>query len=141
MKIIVTQRHEINLSLIKTRLEILRPGRSKEIIFISSLDEVLEEVAKYKNERIIVISGQILGLGAYGTDLARQVKLICPDALFFICSVMPAINDFVDGVIPKIAEDPYQSPFSLLVRVLADDLENFTVEHLKIKYPQIKNKP
>mgnify|MGYP001587385061 CR=1 FL=1 len=137
MKIVVIQRHNENLRGIKESVAQINRERAGEIIYASEEDEVMEAVQD--GSPALVVSGQVLGRygGGSGTDLARKVKRVNPQALFFIYSVMPDRNEAVDGVIPKSNGTVVSGEHSLLARILASDLNGATVESLKATFPGI----
>jgi len=129
MKIVVIQWHDGNLHGIRENVAKINEARAKEIIYTSDPEEVMETIRD--GDPALVVSGQVLGLREYGTDLAHRVKHANPRALFFIYSVMPKTNEAVDGVIPKEEGTLVTGEHSLLARILASNLNGATPESMR----------
>lgn len=129
MKAIVIQKHTGNLLGIKECVARLDGARAEEIIFTSNPEVVLESVRD--GSRVMVVSGQVLGRGRCGTDLARMVKMRNPRAMFFIYSVMPERNEDVDGIIPKEGGTLVTGEHSLVASILANVFDEDTPASIK----------
>ena len=106
MTIIVAQRDRENLTGIKNCIKKINPSLAEEIYYTNNPDRVIWLAEN--RDLLFVVSGQIFvpeecGGSSIrrGTQLARLVKDRCKQALFFIYSTMPEINEYVDGVISK----------------------------------------
>lgn len=139
MKIIVIQRHSENLDGIRESVSRLNPTRAEEIVYTSEPAEVLEQVRSAQGEQVLVVSGQILGIyGFGGTDLANAVKHICPDALFYLYSVIPEWCESVDGIIPKPLHTGFSREHFLLARILASNFNGLlSKDRIKDLFPEI----
>jgi tetratricopeptide (TPR) repeat protein len=103
-RIAIVQRHEANLEGI--RLLLAERPNLNTIEYFQHPSEVLRIIRQRPFD--VVISGNVFdsdltGCGAVGlgTEFARLVKQISPSTLFFMYSIMPERNEFMDGVIPK----------------------------------------
>lgn len=130
MKIIVIQRHFENLVGIKAEVAKINQKRAEEIIFTNVPEEVLDAV--HDGLPVIVVSGQVFGPFLFsGTDLARQVKQVNPQAQFYMYSVIPERNEAVDGVIPKRNGTAVNGQHPVLAGILTSDLDGATPETLR----------
>lgn len=140
MKIVVLQRDKEVLELVKETVARINPARAEQILFTSEQGEVMRAVAD--RQPVLVVSGQYLGRDllspARGTRLARLVKGMNPNVIFFMFSVEPDTNEFVDGVIPKEWDDLVSEEPLLIARVLTSDLEGATAESIRAAFPEIK---
>ncbi|TSC70809.1 MAG: hypothetical protein CEO12_185 [Parcubacteria group bacterium Gr01-1014_46] len=128
MKIIVAQRHRENLLGIKEGVAKIDPARSREILFTSIPEAVLDAVMD--GSPAFVVSGQVFDSHIEGSQLARLVKQVNPQVRFYMYSVMPHRNEAVDGVIPKSCGTAVSGEHPMLARILASDLEAATSETL-----------
>ncbi len=136
VKTVVLQIHAENLCGIQQNVACIDSSRADEIIFTADREDVLTVIKG--EEPVLVVSGQVLGLGISGTDLARDVKRANPKALFFIYSVMPATNESVDGVIPKRNGTATNGAHELLAKILTSPLDGITATDLKKRFPEIQ---
>lgn len=134
MKTIVIQRHQGNLEGIAECVAEL--GENADILYTSDPREVLREARG--DEPIFIVSGQVFDHPTSGTDLARAVKRINPNTLFFIYSVMPEWNEAVDGIIPKGYGTLATSEHSLLAQILVSNLDAVTPASLQEAFPQVR---
>ncbi len=115
MKIIVVQGEDIVLRMVNNAVNCFNPGRASEILFTSFPAKVLEEMKEH--EDVLIISGQKFHDGSTGVELARMVKSIKPEALFFIFSSTHEPSKDVDGYIHKLGGNEMA-----LAKIIASDL-------------------
>lgn len=127
VRIAIVQRHEANLEGI--RLLLAERPNPNTIEYFQHPSEVLRIIRQRPFD--VVISGNVFdsdltGCGAVGlgTEFARLVKQISPSTLFFMYSIMPEPNEFMDGVIPKARGTASDLQFH---RLLADLVTNPTL--------------
>lgn len=140
-KVIVVQRHIQNVTGIKECVERMNKKESAEILFTNDPGEVVESV-QY-GDSVMIVSGQVFAEAGdrsgikYGTQLARIIKRLNPNALFFLYSTMPESDPAIDGIIPK----PYGTASSgyhpLLPKILLSYRSGMIAEDLKKFFPQI----
>jgi len=106
MDIVVAQRDRENLTGIENCIKKINPSLADKIYYTNNPDRVIWLAEN--RDLLFVVSGQIFvpeecGGSSIrrGTQLARLIKGRCKQALFFIYSTMPEINEYVDGVISK----------------------------------------
>lgn len=137
MRIVVIQRHAEDLEGIRKCLGEISQVRAEEVIFTTDPGEVMRLVSN--RERVFVVSSQYLEPGPQlptinGTKLASLVKDVNRNAMFYIFSVLPQTNEFVDGVIPK---EVGTKEYRLLAKILASDLKEATPQSLMAAFPEI----
>ncbi len=109
--IIVVQSLDFVLAQLKHRAEQeLASEQLTGIVFTDNPETAIDHVNEGRNHpsRTIVVSSSVFeGTGTNGLILAKRVRVIDPNAWFFIFSVTPQANQNVDGVIPKESPDMY----------------------------------
>jgi len=98
--IAVVQKHESVLEDIKQSVE--EKGTPNEVAYSTSPVYVIKRADLRPPQPIdVVISGNIFDHGRSGTEFAKDLKMLVPDVLFLMYSIMPEVNEQIDGIIEK----------------------------------------
>lgn len=125
-RVIVIKKHQATLDIIKAVVAELDTVRADEIIFTRDPLEVIQ--ITWDEMPTVIFSGQFFEHGQRGTELAKVVKEINPNILFFIYSLDPEVDKYATFVDGTIFQDDLEH--KLLAAILTSDLDQATVESI-----------
>ncbi|RMD63365.1 hypothetical protein D6833_05725 [Candidatus Parcubacteria bacterium] len=134
MKIIVAQRHYVDLEMLQWKLRELDPIRAAGTLFTTSPAEV-ESAAYHAKEPLFLVTGQLLLTDLLWSvnEMARRVRVMRGQlkTTVLLYTRLPYGEEYIDCVAAKV-----RVRHGDIARILAErDLAKMNVLQLKEKYP------